>query len=129
MTTQTFATSSDVEDRWRELSATERDLADTLAQDASRRIRRRWKTVDARIAAGTLDPDDVRMVVAGVVKRAMLNSAAEGVSTMTDSGGPFSKSVTYVNPTANLFFTKEDAQVLAPNNRRVRSITLTTSNY
>lgn len=128
MTTQTFATSTDVENRWHELTATERDLADTLAEDASRRVRRRWKTIDARIASGSLDAGDVRMVVAGAVKRAMLNSAAEGVSSKTDSGGVYSQSVTYVNPSANLYFTKEDAQVLDPGGRSVRSITLTTAN-
>lgn len=128
MTTQTFATSTDVENRWRELTISERDLADTLAEDASRRVRRRWKTIDARIAAGALDSEDVRMVVAGVVKRAMLNSASEGVSSKTDSGGVYSQSVTYVNPSANLYFTEEDARVLNPNPHRVRSITLTTAN-
>lgn len=129
MTTQTFASSSDVEDRWRELSSAERDLADTLAADASRRLRRRWKTVDARITAGALDADDVRMVVAGVVKRAMINSTVEGLSSLSESGGVYSRSATYENPSANLYFTKEDVLVLSPNNRRVRSIQITTANY
>jgi hypothetical protein len=67
-----FATPEDVAARWRELTGPEEARAEVLLGDASRIVRRRWPDIDARITAGTVDADDVRMIVAGMVKRAML---------------------------------------------------------
>lgn len=129
MTTLTYATATDVQARWPEkvLSTAELATADTLCADASRRARARWRTLDARVAAGTLDPDDVRMVIATMVKRAMLASGAEGMTNDSRTAGPFSQTRTYANPMGNLYFSKEDVMTLdPPEAERLRSIRVKT---
>lgn len=66
-----LATPDDVTARWRPLTAAEEALVSTLIDDASRIVRQRIGTVDARIADGTLDPELVAAVVARMVKRVM----------------------------------------------------------
>lgn len=68
-----LADADDVQAIWRPL--TDAELAVVLGQVrfASAIVRRRVPSVDARLAAGTLDADLVRGVVASMVKRALLN--------------------------------------------------------
>lgn len=113
-----FATYVDVEARWRTLSDSEQDIADQLAADASGMIRDRWADVDARIAAETLDGDSVIRVVAGMVKRAMLNADAEGLESQTRVAGPFSLNSKFANPMSNLYFTAADILVFEPESSR-----------
>lgn len=103
-----FASYVDVEARWRTLTSAEQDIADQLAQDASDMIRDRWPTVDARIAAGTLSADSVIRIVANMVKRAMISPAADGVTEISETQGPFSHGEKYANPLGSLFFTAAD---------------------
>jgi hypothetical protein len=113
MTAAPFATPSDVEDRWRDLTDAEEARAEVLLGDASRIVRRRWPDIDARIAAGDLDADDVLMVVAGMVKRAMLGPDVDGVTEQTEAAGPFSVARKYSNPLGNLYLSASDIETLA----------------
>ena len=63
----------DVEAVWRALADDERSTALQLLGFASAVVRHKVPTVDARVAAGTLSDDVVRLVVAGMVARAMRN--------------------------------------------------------
>ena len=67
-----FATPADVAARWRPLSTAETTVALTLCADASALIRARFPGIDDQITSGTMDPDVVTAVVAGMVKRAMI---------------------------------------------------------
>jgi hypothetical protein len=107
-----FATSDDVESRWRPLTDDEKAIANTLLDDASDMIRTRWADVDDRISAGSLTEDSVLRVVAGMVKRAMINGATEGVDSMAQGAGPFSQNLKYSNPNGNLYLTREDIRLL-----------------
>lgn len=107
-----YASPDDVAARWRPLSSQEEATASALLVDASFRVRRRFPTVDARIAAGTLDALEVVGVVAGMVKRAMLAGGEDGVAQLTEAAGPYSSSRRYVNPLGNLFFTADDIDAL-----------------
>jgi hypothetical protein len=99
-----FATADDVAARWRPLSSDEQDRADLLASDASALIRARYADVDARVASGDLDGQTVTIVVAGMVRRAMIGTAAgDGVTQSSETVGPFSHSQSYANPMGNLF--------------------------
>lgn len=122
-----YATAADLEARWRPLSDVERVRADTLLGDASRRVRRRFPSTDARIASGALDVLEVVDVVAGMVKRVMLVGAeAESVSQQSQSAGPFSLSQTYTNPMGDMYFTANDLALLSEGTaRRAFTVDLT----
>lgn len=123
-----YATADDVAARWRPLSDAEAELADTLALDASYRVKRKFPTLEARILVGDVAFAEVTAVVAGMVKRAML-SADGAVQSQQEVAGPFSRQVTYANPMGNLYFTAEDLAVLSEGGTgRVRSIRLTSAN-
>jgi hypothetical protein len=93
-----FATAQDVADIWRPLTDTEQAQADNLCTKASARLRQKCPfDVDARIALYStnpadptaLDPEIVSDVVAGIVKRAMVNP--DGATSVSDTRGPFSQ--------------------------------------
>ncbi|ASZ75450.1 head-tail adaptor Ad1 [Mycobacterium phage Kimona] len=80
-----IATAVDVENRWvRELSDEERTLVETRLEDAERKIRRRIKTLDQKIADGDIDVEEVKRVEAEAVLRLLRNP--EGFQSETDGG-------------------------------------------
>lgn len=118
MSTTPFATSGDVEARWRTLALDEKLVADQLAIDASAMIRERWSDVDSRIASGALLPASVTRVVAFMVKRAMDRPAPDGYETFTQGAGPYSVGGKVANPNGNLYFTAADVLVFEPEGAR-----------
>jgi hypothetical protein len=117
-----FATTDDLADRWRPLTAAELTPADTLLGSASRLVRSRIPDLDARIAAGTLDPLLVTDVVCEVVRRA-LTVRLTGASQSSVSVGQVSESFTYSNPQSNLYLTADELSRLSPRlGRRAFSI-------
>lgn len=106
-----FATSGDLF-LGRPLTDDERVAAEvTLLPRASRMIRRLYRTVDARIAAGDLAAEDVSDVVCAMVQRAL--TRPEGVESMTDIRGPFNLTQKYSNPEGGLYLTTEERAVFA----------------
>lgn len=104
-----FATPDDLESRWRPLTPAERATADELLSDASAILRAECSGIDARIDDGRLDPAVPRMVVCAMVKRAMIaGDMAAGVSSHQQTAGPFSQSLSFVNPTGDLYLTKAE---------------------
>jgi hypothetical protein len=132
-----YATADDVSDRWppnkAPLTEEERTLADTLAMDASFQIRRRFPTLEGRIADGFVDEREVRAVVARIVKDSLLGlmqNNGEAVTSTTDQAGPFAQSRSYANPFGNLYLGTTDLALLgdlAGVATHVRSVRLTTS--
>jgi hypothetical protein len=72
-----FASTGDIEARWRPLSDTEQYRAAMLLGDASELIRAKAVGVDERIAAGTTSAAVARMIAVGMVIRTLQNP--EGV--------------------------------------------------
>lgn len=102
-----FATAFDVADRWRPLSPAEETIATTLVGDASALIRARFPGIDSQIAAGAVDAQILLIVVAGMVKRALI-APDEGVTQQSEAAGPFTHSRSYANPMRNVFLTAAD---------------------
>lgn len=102
-----FADNTDVSIRWRTLSTSEQQQADALCSDASAVIRARFPGIDSQVTGGTVDADTLTMVVAGMVKRAMLGGA-DGVTSASLTVGPFAQAQTYANPLGNVFLTAQD---------------------
>lgn len=118
-----FANLDDLIVRWRYLGDDEVNQAVTLLDDASAILRTVVRDVDARLEASLLDPVIPKMIVCGMVKRAMLaGSAADGVSATQEQTGPFMQQVTYANPLGNLYLTKADKRALGVGGQRAFSI-------
>lgn len=102
-------------------------MADILVMDASFLIRRRFPAIDARMASGDLNPQELVAIVAAMVKRAMQGAETGPVTSQQDIAGPFQRNLQYANPMGNLYLTDEDIAQLsvADTKRRAFSIDLT----
>lgn len=112
MAEEPFATVEDLEEAWRPLTPAEATRADKLIQYASRILRQRISGIDERIAAGTLSALDAEMVVVAMVKRAMINTALEGVESQSQTAGPFAQTTKLSNPNGNLYLTADELSLL-----------------
>jgi Phage protein Gp19/Gp15/Gp42 len=83
-----------IENAWRPLSTAERPRAEYYLGAASRRIRRRWPDVDARLAAGNLNADDVSDVVVQMVVGALDVPLVRNAKSWSETAGQMSRSVT-----------------------------------
>lgn len=106
-----FANYQDVAARWRPLTTAEESVADVLAMDASALIRARFPGIDAQVANGSVDADVLTMVVAGMVRRAMI-APLEGVSQDSETVGPYSHSQTFANPMRNVYLSDTDLTLI-----------------
>lgn len=108
-----FATLPDLELSWPAITVEQAEDAPQKLAEASLIIRALKPDIDALILAGTMDPDLPKMVVCGMVKRALKTpDAGEGVGTQQQTAGPFSQSFTYTNPDGNLYLSKLDKRLL-----------------
>jgi hypothetical protein len=129
--TTPLAIADDVADIWRPLSSAEAARAASLCTKASILLRSEVPSVDDRIDLYATAPTDpaalpaevVANVVAGMVKRVMVNS--DGVRSKSESAGPFARSMTFVESTAaapatmgELEVTESDLAKLTPRTPR-----------
>lgn len=120
-----FATPDDLADRWRPLSEAEQARAAVLLSDASAIIRTLSPGIDAKIANDLLDPDVPRAIVCAMVKRVMQGpSDLDGVSQTQQTAGPFSRGVSFANPSGDLYLTKTEKQRLGIGAQRAANIDL-----
>ena len=105
-----YALVSDVEARWRDLSATEETRAAVLIDDASAMLS---SLVD-------VDPNDcaqaalLKTVCCDMVIRAMSATDSDmfGVSQASMTAGPYSQSMSYSNPSGDMYLTKMEKRLL-----------------
>lgn len=104
-----YALVTDLESRWRTLSATEKTRAGVLLGDAAVRL-------DAECAPSVPITDDEKatrkIVSCEMVKRAMANPAGVGINSVQQGAGPYQETVQYTNPTGDLYLTKADRKLL-----------------
>lgn len=111
-----LATADDVADIWRPLSTAEEAQADKLIDKASAMLRARAPfDIDARLALQATDPDHldptvVASVVAGIVKRVMVNP--DSAVSATETVGPYSKSTMYAQRSGSNDVMRGDLVVL-----------------
>lgn len=124
-----FATVSDLEARWRPLSPDESNRAQALLDDAAAVIRAECADVDSRLVAvppailPELDPAVPLMVSCSMVKRAMLSGAdVAGVTSTQQTAGPFSQSLSFANPSGDLYLTKAERRILGCGGQRAGSV-------
>ncbi|AIY01210.1 hypothetical protein ART_1611 [Arthrobacter sp. PAMC 25486] len=108
-----FATLQDLEVSWPAINESQREDAPQKLVEASLIIRALKPDIDALILVELMDPDLPKMVVCGMVKRALKTpDAGEGIGTQQQTAGPFSQSFTYTNPDGNLYLSKLDKRIL-----------------
>lgn len=84
----------DIEAAWRPLNDTERSRAEYWISSATRRIRRNWPNVDARIQSGEIDRDDVSDVIISLVIDILPGLEHVGAKSWSVQAGSESKAVT-----------------------------------
>lgn len=89
-----LAAIKDLEGAWRPLTALEKTNAEYYLGAASRQIRRRWKTVDQRIASNELGAEDVADVVVELVLEKLGGPQIRNARSWTQGAGPFQQQVT-----------------------------------
>lgn len=133
-----LATPDDVETALlRPLTDTEQTYIDGLISQAQALLRLRVPSIDDRIARYEADatdlsavsPDAVAAVLAGVVKRYLVNP--EGAVSISQGVGPYSTAKSYAlrsdkDRRGALEITNEDVAVLFPNRKRLRAGTIRT---
>ena len=105
-----FATTEDLEARWRMLSDTEMRKATALLDDASAIL----------VAQVDVDPTDeqqatlLKVVCCSMVTRSMVASESDvyGVSQLDYGMGPFSQAAHFSNPNGDLYLTAQERQLL-----------------
>ena len=105
-----YATVEDLEVRWRDLSPTEQDRAGVLLDDAAAMLSA-YVTVDA----GDQELLDLlRIVSCNMVQRAMSASeqGAYGVTQQTVSADIYSRSMTFANPSGDMYLTRNEKKLL-----------------
>lgn len=114
-----FASSDDLKARWSDLSDTE--VAETLLSDASQLIR---DTCPGWVHASEAT---LKAIVCAMVKRAMIaGSDNAGLSSTQETAGPYSQTLTYSNPTGDLYLTRTEKQRLGQGRQRAFSISMET---
>lgn len=109
-----FATVDDVVARWRPLTSDEETVVEVLLDDASDMIRVRFPSIDADLESGAVLWSTATRVVAGMVRRAMINRDNEGITQGSETVGPFNRSASYANPNGNLYLSKDDLLAFEP---------------
>lgn len=94
MAPEPFTTPQAIESAWKTLSTVETTRAEYWISAASRKIRRRWKDIDARLTAGSLDKDDVADVVVALVIEVLPTLDNAGVRSLSVQAGSMARSHT-----------------------------------
>lgn len=112
-----YAIVSDVEARWRTLTAAERARAEVLLEDAAVEIDSSCPPSDPP----TLSELEARLIVScRMVKRAMATPGGVegvGVSSLQAGAGPFQQTQQFSNPSGDLYLTKADRKLLGCGNQ------------
>ena len=115
-----YATTADIEARWRTLSADERTRAEVLIQDASAML-------DNLVDVDALDAERYQLlttVTCNMVIRAMSATSLDtfGVSQTSVTAGPYTQSYSYANPSGDMYLTKFEKRLLGVSTSYIGSI-------
>lgn len=101
-----FATADDLAKRWHAFTDEETLRVDALLEDASV-IVMAWASWWQLVPPAVL-----RVVVCDMVKRGMLNEDMGGVTQSTQTANGFTESLSYANPTGDLYLSSLNKQML-----------------
>lgn len=111
----TWATTTDVIDRWvGDNAPTDTDQIQLLLDDAEAIILGEYPSIQARIDAGTLSADIVKLVLVRMVTRLMRNP--ENLTSWQMNAGPFGQNRSF-GQERDIWLTPDELAMLAPNVR------------
>lgn len=116
-----FAEPSDLEARWRPLSASERGRAQALLGDATAIL-----SAEFRALGREIDPGDaalassLRAVCCSMVRRVMANDVDGDYTQASVTAGSFSQQYTFANPAGDMYLTAQERRTLGIPKRRMR---------
>lgn len=115
-----FADVSDLESRWRDLSAGEEARAAVLLDDASAML----ETLVEVDASDEQQAAMLKIVCCNMVQRAMASTENDlfGVSQQSMAAVGFSQSYSYANPSGDMYLTKYEKRLLGINVGYITSI-------
>lgn len=113
---------SEIEARWRPLTDAERDVAQTLLDDAAAILLGRLPTIETRVDAGSLSGALVRRVQVEMVKRVLSNPEGKRQESIDD----YSWTRDNVVSAGLLYVSADEVASLLPARSRARSVTLQT---
>lgn len=120
-----FASTYDLEARWRSLSEAEIGIAGVKLDDASMILRSKRRDMDAAVAADPVLAAEARRIVCAMVKRSMQAPAGQdGVGQFQQSAGPFAQNLTFANPGGDLYLTKAEKSALGIGGQRAFTVDL-----
>lgn len=104
----------------RPLTATEAKYIDGLMAQSEALLRTAWPTIDDRVALwgeipqdpSAIDPAAVRTVLAGVIKRYLVN--VDGAATKSESAGPFAHTTSFASYGKNLSGGVQGVLIITP---------------
>lgn len=85
---------------------------------ASRYVRGEVPGIDARIAAGDVDPDLVADIVCELVETAVNAPGGPGIASIQQGAGPYQETLTFANPRGDLYLTAKHRRLLAAGGQR-----------
>lgn len=104
-----YATVEDVEGRWHSLTSDEQERCALMLNDAA-------VAIDMLTTVGESKLEAAKIVSCNMVIRAMAASDSQndafGATSVTTTAGPYSQSVSFANPSGDLYFTKLDKKML-----------------
>lgn len=121
---EAYATTDDLQKRWKTLSDIELERATALLLDASVILATGCKKAGVKIdPADELQALTITAITCEMVKRAMLSPVDEApMQQFSKTAGSYSESGTYVNPTGDLYLTSAEKSRLGFGQQRMFSI-------
>ena len=115
-----YATVSDIEARWRALSADEQAQATVLLDDAAAMLSRLVEVDETDEGQAEL----LKVVSCSMVIRSMSQTASElfGVSQSSITAGVYSQSTSYANPSGDMYLTRMEKRLLGITSGYIGSI-------
>lgn len=115
-----YATVDDLEARWKSLTADEAERAAVLLDDAA-------VIINALLASKgitTMNADAAKMVSCSMVKRAMMqaDTGMMGITQGTVSADIYSQSLTFANPSGDMYITAAERKALGAGASYIASI-------
>lgn len=112
--TSPYSTIQEFKAHWPSMPETLATEATQKLLEASIEVRAEYPDIEARLSAGTLDREVVRLVVNRMAKRALSTPAEDyaGVQSATAQAGPLAQTFTFANPDGSVYMTKKDHRLL-----------------
>jgi len=108
-----FATVSDLEARWRTLTADEQVRADPLLKDAAIILLSEMNRCGVGLdITSEVQHSALVMVSCNMVKRVLANGTGADVSSMQTTAGSYSEQRTFANPAGDMYITKAERRLL-----------------